>query len=537
MIKPLIPINEKTRIEALKSYQILDTGAEAHFDAITKMAALICDVPICLISLVDENRQWFKSTVGLSVSETPRDISFCGHAINQTEIYYVEDARLDKRFQNNPLVTGEPNVLFYAGKPLIDQAGNSIGTLCVIDHKPRKLSQTQLEQLKMLGEQAIYLIELRQSIKIKNESFSLLNKLAENLPGFIYTFQMFSDGRTSFPYSSNLIEEIYELTSKEVRMDASKVFSRIHPEDLASVTKSIQDSALNMSKWSHDYRLILPERGEKWVRGNANPERAGDGSILWHGYISDITELKKHEIVINHALKMASLGEMASGIAHEINNPLAIIKLASQQLSTTINRKDFSAEKLTKYANKISDTTDRIAKIIKGLGFFSRNANGTQIKNESIYNIIEDTMSFCAEKFKINNVTLAIKFSPNIHSIYIDCRAVEISQVLLNLMNNAFDAIEGHEKKWVELEFIDQGESVAITITDCGPGIKKEDVDKILAPFYTTKIAGKGTGLGLSISQRIIEAHKGKLWIDTNSLHTKFVIEIPKVFLHSMAVA
>ena len=529
MIKPKIPLNEKERLAALKSYDLLDTASENTFDSLTKLAAMVCDVPVSLISLVDQDRQWFKSKFGLGASETPREVSFCGHAINQTETFYVEDATKDDRFKDNPLVVGNPNVIFYAGTPLIDDKGLAIGTLCVIDNKPRSLSSHQLEQLKIIGDQAIYLIQSRVAMKKKEEALSLLTKLAENLPGFIYTYQLFSDGSSCFPFSSNLIEEIFEVTSEELKVDSSKFFSRIHPDDIQNVANSIRESAITMTKCSCDYRVVLPTLGEKWIRGNANPEKALDGSILWHGFISDITELKKQEDIINHTLKMASLGEMAAGIAHEINNPLTIIKGTSQQISTSLKRDIFEKEKFIRYAEKIETTTDRIAKIIRGLKFFSNEKKMDNFQKESIFNIVEDTISLCSEKFKINNIDFKFKYSEDSAHLLVECHAVEISQVLLNLLNNAFDAIEIFDEKWIELEILNHSDVVTISIMDCGNGIDKEEVAKILTPFYTTKAVGKGTGLGLSISHRIIENHKGKLWIDETCPNTKFVVEIPKI--------
>lgn len=146
---PLNPDNENDRLSALKNYNILDTVNEKEFDRITQLASLICDTPISLISLIDESRQWFKSRVGLDVPETPRDISFCQHAILKEEIFTVEDATEDTRFKNNPLVTGFPEIKFYAGYPLVSPEGMALGTLCVIDKKPRKLEENQRRALKL----------------------------------------------------------------------------------------------------------------------------------------------------------------------------------------------------------------------------------------------------------------------------------------------------------------------------------------------------------------------------------------------------
>jgi signal transduction histidine kinase len=164
MIKAAIPKNEHERIEALYQYQILDTLPDDDLDGITRLASQICQTPISLISLVDTNRQWFKSHHGTDARETPRDISFCSHAINHPkEAFLVPDSRLDERFADNPLVTGFPNIVFYAGVPLVTPEGYSIGTLCIVDQQPKTLEQHQIDALKLLGEQIIRLFELRKA--------------------------------------------------------------------------------------------------------------------------------------------------------------------------------------------------------------------------------------------------------------------------------------------------------------------------------------------------------------------------------------
>ena len=154
--------DEKKRLEALWQYAVLDTPPEEAFDNLTALAAQICEAPIALISLVDENRQWFKSKVGLTASETARDISFCGHAIHQSGLFIVPDATRDERFADNPLVTAEPRIRFYAGAPLVSPEGQPLGTLCVIDHVPRKLSPGRQESLRVLSRQVMAQLELRR---------------------------------------------------------------------------------------------------------------------------------------------------------------------------------------------------------------------------------------------------------------------------------------------------------------------------------------------------------------------------------------
>lgn len=158
-----IPPNEQERIKSLQSYHILDSATEQDFDELTELASVICGTPIALISLVDKDRQWFKSVKGLPVSQTDRAYSFCAHAIiSSDEIFEVEDAQTDDRFKDNPLVTGDPNITFYAGVPLVNEDGFALGSLCVIDNEKKKLSQQQRSALKTLAHQVINKLELRR---------------------------------------------------------------------------------------------------------------------------------------------------------------------------------------------------------------------------------------------------------------------------------------------------------------------------------------------------------------------------------------
>ena len=161
MIAP-IPQNETKRLKVLWQYEVLDTVPEEVFDDLTELAARICEAPIALISLVDENRQWFKSKVGVTVSETSRDVSFCAYAIAQSDLFIVPDATQDKRFASNPLVTSEPKIRFYAGAPLITPDGHALGTLCVIDKVPRELRPEQQQALRILARHVVSQLELRR---------------------------------------------------------------------------------------------------------------------------------------------------------------------------------------------------------------------------------------------------------------------------------------------------------------------------------------------------------------------------------------
>ncbi len=265
-----LPDNEAGRLAALKDYAILDTEPDAALDAMVQLASYICHAPVAAISLVDENRQWFMASVGLDEKEISRDIAFCAHTILQQEPLIVVDAHLDERFFDNPLVTSTPNICFYAGIPLAACGGQHLGTLCVIDRVPRELNPDQLMALRVLADNIMSHLNLRLSHKRAREhviqmqqknvqlaaSQRLVAELSEHLPGMIFQFRVFSGGRASFPYCSDGIVDILELTADQIAQDAAPVKWLLC--DRKAVLATIVTSARLVQPWSLEFCVNLP---------------------------------------------------------------------------------------------------------------------------------------------------------------------------------------------------------------------------------------------------------------------------------------
>lgn len=211
MISAPLPVNESERLSTLYDYDLLDTMAEKDYDDITQIAADICKMPISLISLIDKNRQWFKSRLGLDATETPRDVAFCAHAIlTPDEMLVVPDSSKDERFADNPLAAGAPHVCFYAGVPLVTNNGSALGTLCVIDNKPNSLTDDQKETLKALARQIVAYFEIRQKNKKLDEQKIALEQINKDLSSFAYAVAHdIKSPLSSLAMSTGYLKEVY----------------------------------------------------------------------------------------------------------------------------------------------------------------------------------------------------------------------------------------------------------------------------------------------------------------------------------------
>jgi two-component system, NtrC family, sensor kinase len=443
VIEAPIPDNETQRLAALKALSILDTKAEERFDRIIKMAQWIFDVPISTLSLVDSNREWFKSCVGVDVKEGPRSISFCGHAMLEDELFVIPDTKADPRFADNPMVIGKPYIRFYAGQSLANAAGIKVGTFCIKDTKPRVLTEEQKRVLKDLA---------------------LWAELEIN---------------------------------------------------------------------SHDLSVALEERhiAEKAL----------------HQTLSDLSkandELKQAQLQLFQAEKLASIGQLAAGVAHEINNPVGFISnnmeilqnyianysrvLAMvENVKDQVDRGDMEQVKaaicdlrkleeevglsyIKSDVNKLLEHSarglERIQRIVIDLRTFARSDTLESKEMLKIEEVIDSILSIVQSELK-NKAELVKNYGD---TPLLKCNPQRMGQVFINLLVNAAQAIP--ERGTITIKTYQRDHKVCIDIKDTGSGIPKENLQKIFDPFFTTKPVGQGTGLGLSVSYEIVKKHSGDL--------------------------
>jgi len=244
---------------------------------------------------------------------------------------------------------------------------------------------------------------------------------------------------------------------------------------------------------------------------------------------------REQDALLLASSNLSALGEMAAGISHEINNPLTAIVLGASQAQEVIAREVVDRGMVAKILERIQRSADRIQKIVQGMRTLARDGTGDPFVKYPVPQLMEDTLAICQARFRSGNVKLEVEYgepadgqSGESGSCEVICRPVQICQVLLNLLNNAYDAIQGTPNAWVKIACGPDGDFARIEIVDSGPGISDELAQKIMKPFFTTKAVGKGTGLGLSISRSIIASHKGTLELDSSRPNTTFVLRVPR---------
>ncbi|WP_331350586.1 PAS domain-containing protein [Cellvibrio sp. UBA7671] len=321
-MKAPLPNNEKERLAHLYRLDILDTRREQSFDAIAQLAMNLCEVPIAVVSLVDSDRQWFKSCLGLDAMETPRDVAFCAHAIlRPDDVLVVEDATLDPRFSDNSLVLGEPYIRFYAGAPLVTESGNALGTLCVIDYVPRQLSPIQLSSLQLLAGQVMQLLRFRESnmaLERERENLDLVIQ-GTNIGTWQWNVQT---GETIF--NERWAEIVGYTLAELIPVSIDTWLDLAHPEDLKKSGELIEQHLRGELEF-YDCKCRMRHKDGYWVwvhdRGRVS-RRDDNGNPLWmSGTHADISELQSSQQQLrNSEERLQSMLSNFPGAAYRCEN-------------------------------------------------------------------------------------------------------------------------------------------------------------------------------------------------------------------------
>ena len=296
--------------------------------------------------------------------------------------------------------------------------------------------------------------------------------------------------------------------------------------DISARHKEYKGPVVTNEHWVGELCLKKREGGFCWLKTSIEPVFVNEGAFVKYFSVSfDITEMREKEVVAMQNAKLITLGEMAAGMAHEINAPLGVVVAKTESILLKLREKTVESEKIYSSVEAVLKMSNRIGTIVKGLKYFSRNGEDDPLTSMNVAAIIDETLILCENRMFNHEVKL--KLIQEDRSISLECRPVQISQVLLNLINNAIDAIDGLPVKWIELKVEQVGNEIVIRVTDSGDGIPQKIQEHMMQPFFTTKPPGKGTGLGLSIVSKIVKSHKGFLEIDNTHKNTSFVVRFP----------
>ena len=496
-IPAAFPANEAERIQKLLGYQVLDTAAETSYDDITEIAASICNTATSMVSLVDVSRQWFKSAVGLDITEIHRDLGFCAHAILKPEVLVIPDTQADDRFANNPLVVEAPHIRFYAGAPLITSEGYALGTLCVIDNVPKQLNPKQIQTLEALARQVVILLETRLTVQRVQAEIAKQRKTENALRQAHVKLK----ARTETIYQKN---QQLEQALQQLRLTQSQL---IQQKKMVSLGRMVAGIA-------HEINNPV-----SFIAGNIAPAQ-------------------QHA---NDLLKLVSLYQK------EHTTPSKTIQTLAEEMDMAFLVKDFS-----QLLTSMEAGSQRITNIVKALKTFAH-LDESERKPVNIQAGLEATLMILQHRLNAQAKRPEIKVLKSFASLpLVTCCAASLNQVFMHVLANAIDALEafywkqitpqrthplnkqsGLDATWlpeisIKIELLDAHE-VVIAIADNGPGIPCAIKDRLFDPFFTTKPVGQGLGLGLSVSHTImVEQHNGSLeCFPEPDQGTRFVIKLP----------
>jgi PAS domain S-box-containing protein len=548
---------EAQRLAALARYAILDTPREEDFDDIAELASEICDTPIAVVNLIADGRQWFKAEVGLGVRETPLATSFCGDAILAEDFMLVPDAAEDPRFDTNPLVAGEPGLRFYAGALLKTAEGLPIGTLCVLDYRPRTLTEQQIRALKRLARQVMSRLDQRRAEAALRESERRLATLVGNLPGMAYR----RPAAEPWPltYASGGALELTGRPAADFMAGEPTWMEVIHPDDAEAAAAEAGAAVEGRRPFELAYRVRHADGSTRWVldRGLGVHDEATGEPVAVEGFVGDLTrqreaeehlrelnatlegrvadavaERAKAEEALRQSQKMEAVGQLTGGVAHDFNNLLTIIRSSADLL----RRPDLPEERRRRYVDAIADTVARASKLTGQLLAFARR----QVLKPEVFDAAGRVEAVADMLRTIMGARVRITADIAREPCLVEADASQFETALINMAVNARDAMDGEGALAVRVWEVSKmpairghrggaGRFVAVSLSDTGAGIAPDKIGQIFEPFFTTKEVGKGTGLGLSQVYGFAKQSGGDVAVESRvGQGTTFTLYLPR---------
>ena len=535
--------DELARLAALRRYQVLDTAQELAFDRIVRLAALLIDVPIALISLIDAERQWFKSRYGLDAPETPRALAFCDHAIRGRGIMVVPDAEQDPRFCGNPLVTGAPHIRFYAGAPLVTPDGFALGTICAIDRAPRQLSSRDAAILTALAEQVIHELEVRAALGELYKEVAEGRRATRTLQGEGARLEALLNATGNAVVTTDTDGQVASLNRA-----AEAMFGLERGECVGQDISSLISSHLDIGR---EALIGLSEGNGRRKDGTEFPiEISRADWIDAHGckasgaILRDLTErraveaeTRRREAAEQSHEKLAALGRVAGGVAHELNNLLQpIIGLTQLELESLPIDGSAAQTESRESLEMILESGNQARDVVRKVLMFARKARPELA--------LADFPAAVSRAIASSGKSLppGMRVEEFVEDGAVGLATIneaELAEVMTNLAVNAADAMDGSGTLTIRVDRIEMAE-VAITlgvasgcyfrvaVADSGHGMDAATQAQIFEPFFSTRQIGQGTGLGLSIVYGLLRDWKGAVAVDSSpGVGSTFTLYIP----------
>jgi len=529
----LPPPNESQRLERLRRFGVLDTLPQEAFDHITALASAICGTPIALISLVDEDRQWFKSRVGLEAQQTPRELAFCAHAINTpNDLMEVKDALRDERFRDNPLVTDAPNIRFYAGMPIVTEDGLALGTVCVIDRQSRHLDDIQKQALRSLASLVLTLLkseEMHQSrlatqTKLSQQQAAVqtamatagLDLLSYIGPDYVYRYV----NQCYLTYWAKRSEDIVGHRIPDL-MGETVFKTMIQPHF---------DRVLHGEEVSYEAVIDFPGMGQRSMEVTYMPARNDAGQVI--GVVvraHDIHAIRTREVALQATVELLEHKTLEQQrfihiISHDLREPINTITnfagLIAEDPAVTL------PAHAQRYLAFVQSGGSRMKTLLDDLlEFLHMDRHALSLSAVDISSVAEQVRQDLAATIERTEATVTVGSLPVVQG---DASLLRV--LIQNLVGNALKFCPKDRKPVVAIKSHQDGDHWVLSVTDNGIGIPPEQSGKIFEMF--TRLNNKkdyaGSGLGLSICRRIAELHRGQItFTSTMGEGSRFELSLP----------